>query len=133
MNEIYYLERNKLLKNAPMHSNQQLAAPPECFCGKLLSDCKEFDPEIFFLHYITVFTRLALKDIWHFVYSFSNICRNLTALGVRNVLQNIESSIQVQFSRFLKVPSRYIHCATRKTHQNTEETLSLPYIWCKDK
>ena len=46
MNEIYYSERNTLLfKNAPTHSNQQLAAPLERFCAKLLSDCKEFDPE----------------------------------------------------------------------------------------
>ena len=29
------------------------------------------------------------------------ICRNLPALGVRNVIWNIESLIQVQFSRFL--------------------------------
>ena len=48
MNEIYYSERNKrVFKNTPMHSNQQLAAPLEHFCAKLLGDCKEFDPEIF--------------------------------------------------------------------------------------
>ena len=49
MNEIYYSERNKrLFKNAPTHSNQQqLAAPLERFCAKLLGDCKEFDPETF--------------------------------------------------------------------------------------
>ena len=67
-----------------MHSNQQLAAPLRRFCAKLLGDCKEFDPEIFFLHYFMVFTRSALEDIWYFMYTFSNICRNLTALGVRN-------------------------------------------------
>ena len=88
MNEIHYLERNKrLFKNAPTHSNQQLAAPLEHFCAKLLGNCKEFDPEIFFfLHYFTVFTRSALPDIWRFMY---NICRNLTALGVRNALRSV--------------------------------------------
>ena len=102
MKEIYYSVRNKrLFKNAPTHSNQQLAAPLERFCAKLLGDCKEFDPEIFFLHYFTVFTRSALGDICRFMYIFSNICRNVTALGVRNALQ---PSIQVQLSRFLLVP-----------------------------
>ena len=48
MNEIYYSERNEhLFKNTPTRSNQELAAPPECFCAKLLCNCKEFDPEIF--------------------------------------------------------------------------------------
>ena len=89
MNEILYSEGNKLLfKNAPTHSSQQLAAPLERFCAKLLGDCKEFGSwNFFFLHYFTVFTRLALEDIWHFMYTFSNICGNLTALGVRNVLR----------------------------------------------
>ena len=46
---MYYLETKKLLaKKAPTFSNQQLAAPHEHFCAKLLSDCKEFDPEIYF-------------------------------------------------------------------------------------
>ena len=53
MNEIYYSERNKLLfKNAPMHLNQQLAALLKRFCAKLLGDCKEFNPEVFFLRYL---------------------------------------------------------------------------------
>ena len=48
MNEIYYSERNKrLFKKALTHSNQQLAAPLERFCAKLLGDCKVFDPEFF--------------------------------------------------------------------------------------
>ena len=48
MNKIYYSERNKrLFKKAPTHSNQQLAALFECFCAKLLGDCKKFDPKIF--------------------------------------------------------------------------------------
>ena len=48
MNKIYYSERNKLLfKNTPIHSNQQLAIQLEHFCTKLLSDCKDFNPEIF--------------------------------------------------------------------------------------
>ena len=102
MNEIYYPERNKLLfKNAPTHSNQPLAAPLKCFCAKLLSDCKELDPEIFFLYYFMIFTGLAREDIWRFMYTFSNICKDLTALGIKNALQSIESLIQV---RFLYVP-----------------------------
>ena len=36
-----------LFKKAPTLSNQQLAALHEHFCGKLLSDYKEFDPEMF--------------------------------------------------------------------------------------
>ena len=44
MNEIYYSETKKLLST---HLNQQLAAPLEHFCGKLLGDTKKFDPEIF--------------------------------------------------------------------------------------
>ena len=48
MNEIYYLEINKhLFKNAPTHSNQQLAAPLERLCAKLLGDSKDFNPEFF--------------------------------------------------------------------------------------
>ena len=55
----------------------------------------------FSLHYYTVFARSALKAIWRFVYTFGNICMNLAALGVRNALWSVESSIQVQFLRFL--------------------------------
>ena len=36
----------------------------------------------FFLHYYTVFARSVLKAIWQFVYTSSNICKNLTALGI---------------------------------------------------
>ena len=39
-----------------------------------------------------VVARSAIKDICCFVYTFSDICRTL---GVRNVLQSTESSIQV--------------------------------------
>ena len=81
--------------------NQQLAAPLKHFCAKLLGDCQEFNPEIFFLHYYTAFARSAREDIWHFMYTFS---RNLTALGIRNAYSSVESSIQVQFSRFLYMP-----------------------------
>ena len=47
--EIYYLEtKNLLFKKAPTHSNQQLVILREHFCAKLvLSDYKEFNPEIF--------------------------------------------------------------------------------------
>ena len=36
--------------------------------------------------------RRYLIDIWRFVYTFSNICKNLAALGVRNALWSVESS-----------------------------------------
>ena len=64
-------------------------------------------------------TRSGCEDIWDLMYTFSNICRNLNALGVRNALQSIESSIP--FSIFLYVPPCVIHCATRTTYQNTEK------------
>ena len=56
-------------------------------CAKLLSDCKEFDPEKIFLHYYAVVARSVHKDIWYFVYTFSN---HLTALGARNALRSVE-------------------------------------------
>ena len=89
MKYIIWREIGFCLKAPLTYLNQQLAAPLEHFCVKLLDDCKEFDPQIFFLHYFTVFTRLALEDIWRFMYTFSNICRNLTALGIRNAFQSI--------------------------------------------
>ena len=50
---------------------------------------------IFVLHYYIVFARSAFKAIWRFVYTFSNICMDLAALGIRNALWSVESSIQV--------------------------------------
>ena len=82
-----------LFKKAPTHSNQQLDAQREHFCAKLLSDYKEFEPEIFLALYM-IFARQAFKDIWHFGYTFSNICKNLPDLGTRNALWSVESSIQ---------------------------------------
>ena len=38
--------KKRLPKNVPMHLNQQLAAPLEDFCAKLLGNWKEFTPEI---------------------------------------------------------------------------------------
>ena len=89
------------LKNAPTHSNQQLAAPLERFCAKLLGDCKEFDREFFFLHF-TVFTTSALGsgDIWRFMYTFCNICRNLTALGIRNALRSVYNRSIVRVNNY---------------------------------
>ena len=108
MNEIYYSERNKLLfKNAPTHSNQQLAAPLERFCAKLLGDCKEFDPEIFSCttsrYLLGRHVKIAGALCIHFVI-FVGI---LTAFGVRNALRSVESSIQVQFI--------YVHAALLNT------------------
>ena len=61
------IETKKLLfKNTPTHSKQQLATPCGHFCTKLLSDCKEFDADIF-LHYYTMFARSASKEIWCFM------------------------------------------------------------------
>ena len=115
MNEIYYSERNKLLfKNAPTL---------ERFCAKLLGDCKEFDPEIFFLHYFTIFTRSVLEDIWPPMYTFSDICRNLTALGVRNALKSVESSIQVDF--FTCRPAKYTALPVEHTRTLKQRFLCL--------
>ena len=44
--------------------------------------------------------------------------------------RSVESSLH-QFARFLCMVSCKIHWATHTIHQNTEEMLSLPYIWCK--
>ena len=64
-------------------------------CTKLLTDYKEFDPEIFSCTYYTIFARLARKDICRFMYTFSNIYRSLTALGIRNALQSVECPISL--------------------------------------
>ena len=80
------LERNKLLfKTPPKYSNQQLDAPLECLCAKFLSNCD----------FSCTTSRHLLgwhMTIWCFMYTFHNICRNLTALGVRNALWSVESS-----------------------------------------
>ena len=55
-------------------------------------------------------------------------CKNLSALGIRNALQSIESSIEVQFSKFL-----YMLNTLHYQYNTTELMLSLPYIWRKDK
>ena len=93
-----YSETRQLhFKNPPTHLNQQLAAQLEHFCVKLLGNCKKVNPEIFFLHYYMAIARSAREDICTF-------SRNLTALGIRNALSSVESSIQVQFLRFLYMP-----------------------------
>ena len=83
-----------------MHSNQQLAAPLEHTAPNYSVTVKSLILIFFFffLHNYTVVARLAHKDIWRFVYIFSNICRNLTALGVRNALWSIESSPILEIS-----------------------------------
>ena len=96
-----------------------------------ISDCKRFGLEIF-LCTVAVFARSARKDIWYFMLTFSNICRNLTALVVRIALRTIESSLQVRFSRLVLNAAllntlSYLY----NTCQNTEETLSLSHIWRK--
>ena len=70
-----------------MHS---LAAPHEHFCAKFLRDYKEFDPE-FFLALLHNIARAACKDIWCICIL---LVRNLSALGMRNALWSVESSIQ---------------------------------------
>ena len=47
--------------------------------------------------------------------------------------QHLETFSALCTLRFLQIPPCKIHWATCTTHQNTEETLSLPYIWRKDK
>ena len=73
----------------------QFAALLEPFCSKLLSDCTEFNPEILFSHYYTVFTRLAHKDMWHFMYTFKCFKHKKGAL---------EHRIKSNFVRFLNIP-----------------------------
>ena len=95
---MYYLEAKKLLfKNASMHLKQQLARSLEHSLRQITQQLQRVRSWNFFLHYYTVFVWSALN--WRFVYAFSNICRNLTVLGIRNALQSVESSIQVQFLR----------------------------------
>ena len=78
-----------MLKKAPTHSNQQLAALCEHLCAKLLSDYKEFDPEIC----SCTTTRYLLGP--------HSKALGILSLGTRNALRSVESSIQVKFSRFL--------------------------------
>ena len=81
MKEIYCSETKKgLFEKTPMHSKQQLPALLEHFCTKLVSDCKEFDSEMFFLHCM-IFAGPACKDVWHIMHR--NIFRNLPASSVR--------------------------------------------------
>ena len=56
---------DKKAKKAPTDSNQELVALHEHFGTKLLSDYKEFHPEIFF-RTTTIFARLVFKDVWGF-------------------------------------------------------------------
>ena len=102
-----------------MHSNKQLAVPHEHFCTKLLSDYKEFNPEIF--SFTTIFARSGLRELWCFRCTFSNIYKNFPSLGVRNALQSVELSIQVQFSRFLQVPPCYRYMVLPVQHTRTQK------------
>ena len=65
---------------------------------------------------------------WHVKRSGTLCCKNLSALSIRNALQSIESSIQVQFSKFL-----YMLNTLYYQYNTSEQMLSLPYIWRKDK
>ena len=80
-------------RKAPTHSNQQLDALREHFVPNYSATIKSSNLK-FFLHYYMIFARSAFKDIWHFGYTFSNICKNFPDLGVRNALWSVESSIQ---------------------------------------
>ena len=77
------------------------------------------------MHYYTIFARLVFKDVWRFRYTFSSICKNLTVLSIRNVVQSVESSIQV-LSAVLLNTLRYMYNAPA-------HNAFLVYIWCKDK
>lgn len=50
---ILFGDKKASVQKTPTHSSQQIAVLRGHFCAKLLSDCKEFDPEFFFLHYYT--------------------------------------------------------------------------------
>ena len=93
VNIIYYSE-TKSFKSTPTRLNQKLSVPLEHFCAKVLGNCKKCDPEMF-----------SCTTTWYFQgqhVKLCDFCRDLTALGVRNVLWSIgSSSIQVKFSRFL--------------------------------
>ena len=88
----YFPWRLKSSCKTPQHIQ---TTPLEHFCTKFLCDCKKFDVNFFLLHYYTVLARSTLDNIWHFMYTSSNILRNLSASVVKNALQNVEYSIQV--------------------------------------
>ena len=101
-------ERNILFgaKKKPTHSNWQLATLSEHFCAKLLSDYKEINPEFFSCtttqylvgQHLKIFGALHVGIL---LLMFIRTC--VSALGVRNALRSIDSSIQDQFLRFLHV------------------------------
>ena len=80
-------ERNILFgtKKKPTRSNWQLATLSEHFRAKLLSDYKEINPEIFFLHYYTIFAGSAFGTLHVGILLLMFIRTCVSALGVRNV------------------------------------------------
>ena len=76
------LESNSMFNNVLKQSKQQLAALFEHFCAKLLSDCKEFNPEFF----SCTTTRYLLGQ--HVKISGAFLCI-LLVIFVRNVLQSM--------------------------------------------
>ena len=60
----------------------------------------------------------------HIKISGTLCCKILSALGIKNALQTIESSIQVQFSKFL-----YMLNTLHYKYNTSEQMLSLPYKW----
>jgi len=107
------------LKKTPIHSNQQLVTPLENFWTKFLCDCKKLDANFFLLQYYTVLARSTLDNIWHFIYTSSNIHRNLPASVVKNGLQSEEYSIQAKIlnaalQKYTGLPVQYTR--TQKKH-----------------
>ena len=104
------------LKKTPIHSNQQLVTPLENFWTKFLCDCKKLDANFFLLQYYTVLARSTLDNIWHFMYTSSNIHRNLPASVVKNGLQSEEYSIQ---AKILNAALQKYTCNTSEHRRNT--------------
>ena len=97
----------KQLQNTPTHSNQQLVTSLEHFCTKFLCDCKKFDANFF----LALIHRSKLNNIWCFMYTSSNIHRNLPASVVKNALQSVEYSSQ----------AKMLNAALQKYTYNTPE------------
>ena len=105
-----------------MHLNQQLATPLEHFCGNYLVTIKSFDPEITSCTTTRYLLGQHLKIHGSLcMYTFSNICRNFTALGIRNAPRDIEYSIlKSKFGDFfICLPAKYT--VLRVQHTGTQK------------
>ena len=72
---------------------------------------------------------LVCIDIWCFIYTFSNICWNLLASGVRNALQSVESG---QISSHTTLLSMLCYLYNTSEQRRNAFPCLASYIWCKD-